>query len=129
MLTFFQAESKDYNTLPLLLTHLGQDYPQEPIERPLGFPHHMCFLTQQGSGELIIKKERMKVREGGNVLFFIRRFRIATMGWINNGLYQRLDLQVLSVPIYLIVSVSGKAVFTRSAIPRFFPCIWTNFAY
>ena len=63
MLAFFQTDAIKDSPLPLLLTHLGQDYPQEPIERPFGFPHHMCFLTQEGSGELIINGERMNVRE------------------------------------------------------------------
>lgn len=64
MLTFFQTDAKKNASLPLLLTFLGQDYPQEPIKRPFGFPHHMCFLTQEGNGELIINGERMIVREG-----------------------------------------------------------------
>ena len=64
MLTFFQTGPKANSTLPLLLTHLGQDYPQEAIERPFGSPHYMCFLSQKGYGELVINRERMKVREG-----------------------------------------------------------------
>jgi AraC-like DNA-binding protein len=64
MLTFFQTESKDCAPVPLLLTYLGQNYHQEPINRPYGSPHYECFLTQEGDGELIIAGEHMKVREG-----------------------------------------------------------------
>lgn len=64
MLTFFQTDAKKDVSLPLLLTFLGQDYPQEPIEHPFGFPHYMCFLTQEGNGELVVGGQRMMVRAG-----------------------------------------------------------------
>ena len=64
MLTFFQTESKDFAPVPLLLTYLGMDYHQEPINRPYGSPHYACFLVQEGEGELILTGEHMKIREG-----------------------------------------------------------------
>ena len=64
MLTFFQTESKDFAPVPLLLTYLGMDYRQEPINRPYGSPHYACFLSQEGDGELTIAGEHMKIKEG-----------------------------------------------------------------
>lgn len=62
MLSFFRTESVDH--IPLTTTFLGNDYPQEPINRPYGTPDYLCFFSQEGDGELILQNERMKVRQG-----------------------------------------------------------------
>ena len=70
MLTFFQTESEPQSAIPLMLVFLGENYDQEPVERPLGVPNFQCFLSLRGQGNLFINGERMTVREGDCFLLY-----------------------------------------------------------
>ncbi|GEM_PF-1237582 len=85
MLTFFQTESEQQFSVPLMLVFLGENYAQEPVERPLGAQNFQCFLTLKGQGDLFINDERTIVREGDFFLLYPGvpcRYRASSGKWI-----------------------------------------------
>ena len=121
MISFFQTESKDHSLVPLLLTHLGQDYLQEPVERPFGTSHYAVFLVQKGDGELILAGEQMKVREGECFILFpevahsyhgIRQEWIVSMAGFTGGICAGL-FECLGIRESGIYSLSDPSVFTE----------------
>ena len=67
---FAEIHKKILDDLPFVLTTMGINTVQRPINRPEGFPHHQFLWVTAGSGSFTVNGERFYLEEGEGV--FIR---------------------------------------------------------
>ncbi|WP_310601664.1 AraC family transcriptional regulator [Anaerosporobacter sp.] len=62
---YFELSSRE---LPLTIDSIGNQWYQENIERPKGFPHYHWLQTESGLGEVVIDGKQLSLPEGTGVL-------------------------------------------------------------
>ncbi|WP_078060007.1 AraC family transcriptional regulator [Gracilibacillus timonensis] len=78
---FFQVTS---SSLPIAIASIGNQWEQESIVRPDGYPHFHWLQTEAGYGEISIDGKIIRLPKGKGVLIrpFVPHYYYANQGWL-----------------------------------------------